>query len=132
MYKADLPSYHMLSTEFGRWKLKYSSTPEARRPATLEKALQVCDKDNFPNISILLAIACTLPVTTCETERSNSQLKLLKTYLRSTMTEGKRLSSLAMIKIHRTMIDNLDFDKLLIDFSNKHPRRMALPCVFLD
>ena len=131
MYKADLPSYHMLSTEFGRWKLKYSSTPEARRPATLEKALQVCDKDDFPNISILLAIACTLPVTTCETERSNSQLKLLKTYLRSTMTE-ERLSSLAMIKIHRTMIDNLDFDKLLIDFSNKHPRRMALPCVFLD
>ena len=49
----------------------------------------------------------------------------------SAMTE-ERLSSLAMIKIHRRTIDNLDFDKLVIDFANKHPRRMALPCVFLD
>ena len=91
----------------------------------------MCDKDDFPNISILLAIACTLPVTTCETERSNSQLKLLKTYLRSTMTE-ERLSSLAMIKIHRRTIDNLDFDKLVIDFANKHPFFCVIVHVLCD
>ena len=79
MYKADLPSPHMLSTEFSRWKSKCFSTPKDHRPDTLEKALKVCDEDDYPNISALLVIACTLPVTTCETERSNSQLKLLKT-----------------------------------------------------
>ena len=80
---------------------------------------------------MLLTIACTLPVTTCENERSNSQLKLLKSYLRSTMTE-KRLSSLALIKIHRDMVANLDFNKLVVAFANKHPRGMALPCIFSD
>ena len=130
LYKADLPSPHLLSTEFRRWKTKYSSAPLDNRPNTLEGALQSCDKD-FPNIFILLVIACTLPVTTCETERSNSQLKLLKTYLRSTMTE-KRLSSLALIKIHRDIVADLNFDKLVVDFANKHPRRLTLPCVFSD
>ena len=86
-----------------------------------------CDEDDFPNISVLLAIACTLPVTTmsCETDRSNSQLKLLKTYNRSTMTQ-ERLTSFAMVKIQHDIIANLDFD----NFANRHPRRMALPCVF--
>jgi len=131
LYKADLPSPHLLSTEFRRWKTKYSSVPLDNRPNTLEGALQSFDKEDFPNIFTLLVIACTLPVTTCETERSNSQLKLLKTYLRSTMTE-KRLSSLALIKIHRDIVADLDFDKLVVHFANKHPRRMALPCVFSD
>ena len=131
MYKADLPSPHLLSTEFHRWQTKYSSAPLANRPNTLEGALQSCDEEEFPNIFTLLVIACTLPVTTCENERSNSQLKLLKTYLRSTMTE-KRLSSLALTKIHRDIVADLDFDKLVVDFANRHPRRMALPCIFLD
>ena len=42
------------------------------------------------------------------------------------MTE-ERLSSLAMIKIHREMLAKLDFDKLVVDFANKHPRRRTLP-----
>ena len=131
LYKDDLPSPHLLSTEFRRWKTKYSLAPLDHRPNTLQGALHSCDKDDFPNIFTLLLIACTLPVTTCESERSNSQLKLLKTYLRSTMTE-KRLSSLALIKIHRDIAADLHFDKLVVDFGNKHPRRMALPCVFSD
>ena len=103
-----------------------------KRPDTLEKALLFCDRDDYPNIIfVLLVIACTLLVTTCEMERSNSQLKLLKTYLRSTMTE-ERLSSLAVIKIHREMVADLDFDKLVVEFANRHPRRMALPCVLSD
>ena len=55
----------------------------------------------------------------------------MKTYLRSTMTE-ERLSSLAVIKIHREMVADLDFDKLVVEFANRHPRRMALPCVLSD
>lgn len=89
LYSADLPSSQLLSTEFSRWKRACTSTPVEKRPDTLEKAILFCDRDDYPNKFVLLLIACTLPVTTCETERSNSQLKLLKTYLRSTnsMTE---------------------------------------------
>ena len=125
LYKADLPSPQLLSTEFNRWKTRCTSIPLDKRPNTLQAALQYCDKDAFPNIYVLLVIACTLPVTTCET---NSQLKLLKTYLRSTMTE-ERLSALAVIKVHRSMVEDLNFDQLVVTFANKHPRRMALPCV---
>ena len=88
-------------------------------------ALQYCDEDAFPNIYVLLVIACTLPVTTCETERrSNSQLKLLKIYLSSTMME-ERLSTLTVIKVNRSMVEDLNFDQ--VTFANKHPRKMALP-----
>ena len=74
------------------------------RPNTLQAALQYCDKDAFPTI--------TLPIPT------NSQLKLLKTYLRSTMTNG-RLSALAVIKVHRSMVKDLNFDQLVLMFTNK-------------
>ena len=131
LYEADLPSPQLLSTEFSRWKMKFTAIPPNERPSTLQAALLCCNADAFPNIHVLLVIACTLPVTTCETERSNSQLKLLKTYLRCTMTE-ERLSALAMMKIHRRMMKDLDLDKLVVAFANKHPRRMALPCLFSD
>ena len=131
LYKSDLPSPQLLSTEYIRWKIRCTSIPHDQRPNSLQAALQYCDKDAFPNIYVLLVIACTLPVTTCETERSNSQLKLLKTYLRSTMT-NERLSDLAVIKVHRSMVESLDFDELVVTFANKHPRRMALPCVLSE
>ena len=66
--------------------------------------------DSFPNIMVLLTIACTLPVTVCEKEHSNSQIKLLKNYLRSTMSE-ERLTGLAMTKIHRDK--PIDMDSLV-------------------
>lgn len=126
LYKSDLPSPQLLSTELNRWKMKWNALQPKDRPDTLQNALLGCDEDAFPNIYVLLTIACTLPVTTCETERANSQLKLLKTYLRSTMSE-ERLSALANLKIHRRMVSELDVDELVVAFANKHPRRMTLP-----
>ncbi len=131
LYKSDLPSPQLLSVEYNRWKLKFNSMPPDERPDTLQAALLSCDEDAFPNIKVLLVIACTLPVTTCETERSNSQLKLLKTYLRSTMSEH-RLSSMAIMKVHRRMVSEINLDQLVSVFANKHPRRMTLPCVLSD
>ena len=125
LYKSDLPSPQLLSTEMNRWKIKWNALPPKDRPDTLQNALLGCDEDAFPNIYVLLTIACTLPVTTCETERANSQLKLLKTYLRSTMSQ-ERLSALANIKIHRRMVAELDLNELVITFANEHPRRMIL------
>ena len=131
LYKSDLPSPHLLSTEFSRWKIKCNSMSSSSRPDSLQDAFQCCDEDAFPNIHKLLTIACTLPVTTCENERANSQLKLLKTYLRSTMSE-ERLSALANMKIHRGMVSDFNLDQLVVAFANKHSRRMTLPCVLSE
>ncbi|KAJ8894922.1 hypothetical protein PR048_000229 [Dryococelus australis] len=49
-----------------------------------------------PNVGVELRILLTLPVTVASDERSFSKLKLIKTYLRSTMLQS-RLSGLAMI-----------------------------------
>ena len=49
LYKADLPSPQLLSTEFNRWKIRCTSIPLDKRPNTLQA---------FPNIYVLLVIAC--------------------------------------------------------------------------
>ncbi|XP_062075845.1 uncharacterized protein LOC133779967 [Humulus lupulus] len=54
--------------------------------------------DCFPNIVIAYRILLTIPVTVASAERSFSKLKLLKSYLRSTMLQ-ERLNGLALITI---------------------------------
>ena len=39
----------------------------------------------YPNIRVLLQVACTLPVTSCECERSASALRRLHNYMRASM-----------------------------------------------
>uniref|UniRef100_A0A8I6XWK6 HAT C-terminal dimerisation domain-containing protein n=1 Tax=Hordeum vulgare subsp. vulgare TaxID=112509 RepID=A0A8I6XWK6_HORVV len=46
----------------------------------------VRESDCYPNISIAYRIFFTMPVTVTSAERSFSKLKLLKNYLRSTMS----------------------------------------------
>ena len=89
----------------------------------LKHFFQACDSDVFPNINVLLRIACTLPITSVETERENSVLKNLKTYLRSTMS-NERLTGLALMKIH--FQHEMDFDRIVISFATRQPRRMIM------
>jgi len=63
-------------------------------------ALDKCNKDLFPNVFKLLQIFATLPVTSCEPERSFSTLKRIKTYLRNSVGQ-LRLNGLAALNIHR-------------------------------
>ena len=60
----------------------------------------MCHHNNYPNINILLQIMCTLPVTSCSSERSFSALKQIKTSLRSSMG-NERLTALTLLYIHR-------------------------------
>ncbi|KAG6927186.1 hypothetical protein G0U57_010358, partial [Chelydra serpentina] len=46
----------------------------------------------FPNAFVALHILVTLPVTVASGERSFSKLKLIKTHLRSTMTQETRVT----------------------------------------
>ncbi|KAL7613211.1 hypothetical protein Lser_V15G08023 [Lactuca serriola] len=60
--------------------------------------------DCFPITSIAYRIMLTIPVTVAYAERSFSQLKILKSYLRSTMTQ-ERLNGLVLMTIKRNMLD---------------------------
>ena len=61
----------------------------------------------FQNIKVALRITGTLPVTSCECERSFSALRRLKTYTRSTMV-AERLNGLALLHVHKDIIVNID------------------------
>ncbi len=55
----------------------------------------------YPNFWTALGIAFTLPVTVAQAERSFSNLKLIKSYLRSTMSQ-ERITGLAIISINHS------------------------------
>ena len=121
-YLDDLPSADGLPQEMHNWVNKWRRFKGAF-PHTSADCLSYADETMYPNISCVLRIFCTLPVTTAECERSVSVLRRLKTYLRSSMGQ-ERLSSLALLHINQSM--TIDFDAVINSFSRKHPRRMIL------
>ncbi|XP_035836630.1 uncharacterized protein LOC118484762 [Helianthus annuus] len=66
-----------------------------------------------------------IPVTVASAERSFSKLKLLKTYLRSTMSQ-ERLNGLATISIESEILDTMDYKELIESFASKNARRTTL------
>ena len=71
----------------------------------------------------LLKIACTLPVTICECERSCSVLRRLSNYMRATMGQ-ERLSSVALLHIHYD--GDIDVTKVVDRFAAVHPRHLEM------
>uniref|UniRef100_A0A803SRA8 TTF-type domain-containing protein n=1 Tax=Anolis carolinensis TaxID=28377 RepID=A0A803SRA8_ANOCA len=70
----------------------------------------------FPNVYNALRILLTLPVSMASSERSFSKLKLIKTYLSSTVTE-ECLSGLATLAIENDLLDEMELDLLVQEFS---------------
>ncbi|GKD52544.1 zinc finger MYM-type protein 1 [Tanacetum coccineum] len=58
-------------------------------------------------------------------ERSFLKLKLLKSYLRSTMSQ-ERLNGLALIAIENDILESVNYDDLINNFASKNARRIAL------
>ena len=60
-YQHDLPTPELLEKEMCRWKSKDSTVPADKLPNSPSEAIKECDAQLYPNIRILLQIACTLP-----------------------------------------------------------------------
>ncbi|XP_062011911.1 uncharacterized protein LOC133728519 [Rosa rugosa] len=80
------------------------------------------EMDMFPNILVAYRILLTVPVTVASAERSFSKLKLLKSYLRTTMTQD-RLNGLAILSIEKNMLKNVEVEHIIDDFASKNARR---------
>ena len=117
-----------MQSELMRWRLKWTSTEEGDRPTFLAKAIKSCNSDGYPNIYTLLKIAYTLPVTSCECERSISVLRQLDSFIRHSMPE-ERLSALALIHIHYN--HHVDLNEAVDIFSKVHPRHLELDCIII-
>ena len=128
-YEDDLPSPSTIETEIHLWNTKWKDNPTAHSLDTPLKAVTSTDRDFFPNIRKLLEIACTLPVSSAECERSVSRLRYLKTYLRSTTTED-RLNGLAMLYVHRDI--PCPIQTVVDEFARAQPRRLELSNPFFE
>ena len=83
-YQDDLPHSVMFPTEYRMWIRKWKQhNLSTDTPKKLVDVLQMFSATEFPNIFSLLKLALTLPITSCDSERSFSQFKLLKTCIQS-------------------------------------------------
>ena len=99
-------------------------------PKETKRAIEVLDYLKmmdfcFPNVWIAYGILLTIPVTVASAEKSFSKLKLIKSYLRSTMSQ-ERLNGLTILSIEKHMLEQIDFNSLIIDFLSKNACRINL------
>ena len=71
---------------------------------------------SFPQFCKLLVLFLTIPVTVASAERSFSKLKLIKTYLRSKMSQS-RLSNLSILSIENDEAKSVDKSILIKQFA---------------
>ena len=77
----------------------------------------------LPNTTVVLRIFLTMSISVASCERSFSKLKLVKTYLRSQMSDA-RLSCLAVLSIERELAEKLDFHDVIKDFATRKARKV--------
>ena len=73
--------------------------------------------DSFPNTCIAYRILLTILVIIASTEKSFSKLKLIKSYLRLTMSQEK-LSGLVILSIENDMLEELEYKNLITQFAS--------------
>ncbi|KAH8010130.1 hypothetical protein HPB51_025254 [Rhipicephalus microplus] len=118
-YLGDNSSANVIEAEFTLWVNECCQIEKKNLPACALQALEMCNRDFFPNIHSLLSILATLPVSTVTPERTFSTLRRLKSYLRNHMNND-RLTRLALLSIHREL--HMTPEQVLTEF-RKLPRR---------
>lgn len=78
--------------------------------------------DLYGNLSIAFRLLLTLPITVACGERSFSALKLIKTYLRSTMSQ-EGLSGLALMSIEHRVRRSLNMEDIVNAFAQAKARK---------
>jgi hypothetical protein len=96
------------------------------RPLDLLNSLYQYKLENlFPNICVNLRILLTISATVASAARSFSKLKLVKNYLRSTLSQD-RLVDLARLIIESEIDRKIYFDNVITRFALKKARKDPL------
>ena len=89
LYPEDFPNFTGLAAEVDLWynfwgEIKYKND----LPDSISATLKRVDALAFSNIYLALKLLGTLPITTCEYDRSFSSPRSIKIWDRSTITNG--------------------------------------------
>ena len=79
----------------------------------------------MPNLVTAIRGLLTLPVSVASGERSFSKLKLIKTYLRSTLTQ-ERLVGLSTLSIKKEIAETIDLKEIVSTFAKIKARKINL------
>ena len=121
-YEDDFESKHLLESELELWQ-HYWLKVKTNCPSNISNTLKALKFDAFPNIKIALKILATLPITSCECERSFSGLRRVKTHTRTTMS-GERLYSLSVVHFHSDKFP--DIERVINNFASMSKSRLEL------
>ena len=88
----------------------------------MEKVYGLLDQDVFPTLKKIFQAALTVPVTSCNCERSISCLRRVKTWLRTKMTQ-ERLDHLSVLAIERDTYTACTDEELVAAFDSMKGRR---------
>ena len=117
---ADDVNFLELTYEIARFnRLVQSSGTAFQSDATALNVLQWLTKyrlcESTPYLFLCLKLYLTVAVSIASCEKSCSKLKLIKSYLRSTMGES-RLSALAILSIESDFVEMLSFEDIISEF----------------
>ena len=82
----------------------------------------------FPAIYHCFKLLFTAPVTVAKNERSFSKMKIIKNFLRSTMS-GEHLEDLIILAAEKDLTDNIDLGVVLKAWSAKKSRKLKIKLV---
>jgi hypothetical protein len=132
VYEGDIDGSSLL-LEIMDCRMLFKKRPSCEVPSTPEQLLKATiqyGKEVFPNLRTALQILLTISVSVASCERSFSKLKLVKTYLRSTMSQ-ERLSNLAILSIEKDTFDSINFDMIIDQFAEKKREKSLYRCSLL-
>ena len=119
-YHGDLSDKVVYDNEVIRWKTKWADTLE--KPNGLVETIETTNEILYLNVTKVLTILLTKPVSTATPERSFSVMRRVKSYMRSTK-KTERLSALALMHAYRAT--PIDTDIVIREFCAKKNRRLA-------
>ena len=100
--------------------LQVSLSDEAMTPIQVHELVK--DMGCYPNVDIAYRILLTTHVIVASAERSFSKLKLLKNYLRSSMSQ-ERLNGLSILCIEKEILESMNFELIINDFASTKARK---------
>jgi len=112
IYQEDIGPRAAVVPEVQRWENKWKNEDVSTVPSSAIEALCARHADIYPNVYILLTILGILLVSTATSERSFSNTRRLKTYLRSSIG-NVRITALALPSIHKDR--QIDREKIMND-----------------